>query len=170
VTLRLRPFGPDDEGAARAGHDDMAREGFTFLLDFDRSMNWDDWLARVAEIREGERLRGDHVRAAFLCAEVGGHLVGRVSIRFELNEFLAREGGHIGYAVLAPYRGRGYATATLCDAVALARESGLDRVLVVCDDANVASAAVIERAGGVLERVVHETEVPYRRYWIDADQ
>ena len=38
------------------------------------------------------------VPATFLVADVDGVLVGRTSIRHELDEFLAREGGHIGYA------------------------------------------------------------------------
>lgn len=29
-------------------------------------------------------------------------LIGRTSIRFEFNDFLAQRGGHIGYGVLAP--------------------------------------------------------------------
>lgn len=170
MTLRLRPFGPLDEVAARTAHDDLAGEGFTFLLDFDPTMGWDEWLARVAEIGEGHHLAEDRVRAALLCADVGGELVGRVSVRFELNEFLAREGGHIGYAVLAPHRGRGYATLMLREAVNVARDHGLDKVLVVCDDVNVASAAVIRHCDGVLENVVTDVAVPYRRYWIDTDR
>lgn len=146
----------------------MAVEGFTFLLDFDPSMTWDDWLENVETIREANNLPVDRVPAVFLGADVDGDVVGRVSVRFELNEFLAREGGHIGYAVLAPYRRRGYATAILDQALAVAHGRGLDRVLVVCDEVNVASAAVIERCGGVLERVVTDAAVPYSRYWIDT--
>lgn len=49
------------------------------------------------------------------------------------------------------------------------RELGVDRVLVTCDDEIVASAATIERCGGVLEDVVHrEGGAPTRRYRIDA--
>jgi predicted acetyltransferase len=42
-------------------------------------------------------------------------------------------------------------------------------VLVTCDDDNVASAAVIERCGGVFESLVDSAEgdVLTRRYWID---
>jgi len=42
----------------------------------------------------------------------------------------------------------------------------LERVLVTCDDGNVASARTIEKAGGVLEDV-RDTELGHtRRYWI----
>lgn len=50
-----------------------------------------------------------------------------------------------------------------------ARELGLDRVLLTCADTNVASAAIIERSGGVLQDkiMVGSRPVPTRRYWID---
>ena len=109
------------------------------------------------------------VPATFLVADVDGVLVGRTSIRHELDEFLAREGGHIGYAVVAEHRRRGYATEILRQSLVLARAVGVDRVLVTCDDDNVGSATVIERCGGVFESLVDSSEggPPKRRYWID---
>jgi nicotinamidase-related amidase len=103
-------------------------------------------------------------------AEVDGEIVGRTSIRHRLNDFLATEGGHIGYAVLAEHRRRGYATEILRQSLAIAAGLGIDRVLVTCDDDNTASATVIERCGGVFEdHVVGEGGVLMRRYWIDLD-
>ena len=105
----------------------------------------------------------------FLLAVVDGGIVGRVSIRFTLNEYLARAGGHIGYGVRPSMRRRGYATAILRQAVSLARSGGVGRLLVVCDDDNLGSAAVIERCGGLLESVTHPGDgtPPFRRYFID---
>ena len=106
--------------------------------------------------------------AAQLAAHVGEDLVGRVSIRFELNDYLAARGGHIGFGVLPAYRRRGFATEILRQALVLARSEGVSRVLLTCDDDNYGSAAVIERCGGVLESV--RTSLPndhaFRRYWI----
>ena len=48
-----------------------------------------------------------------------------------------------------------------------ARHLGMERVLVVCATDNVASARLIERQGGVLERVGPTEHGPARRYWID---
>jgi predicted acetyltransferase len=45
-----------------------------------------------------------------LVADVAGEIVGRTSIRHQLNDFLEREGRHIGYGVLPGHRRRGYAT------------------------------------------------------------
>ena len=44
---------------------------------------------------------------------------------------------------------------------------GVDPVLVTCDDDNVGSATIIERAGGILENLVaSESGTQTRRYWI----
>ena len=84
-----------------------------------------------------------------------------------MNAVLERIGGHVGYVVVPECRGRGYATAILAKAVAIARdELGIARVLVTCEENNLASIKVIERNGGVPDGVTHETSPPHRRYWI----
>jgi predicted acetyltransferase len=80
---------------------------------------------------------------------------------------LTSAGGHIGYCVLPRYRRRGYAAEILRQSLIIARAEGVDRVLVTCDEHNVGSATVVERAGGILEDVRRDpTGVPRRRYWI----
>ena len=88
------------------------------------------------------------VPGTFLVAEVDGQLVGRVSIRHELNAHLRREGGHIGYGVRPGFRGRGHATRMLALGLQRLAELGFDEVLVTCDHDNVGSIRVIERCGG----------------------
>ena len=167
MTLRLRPFDVSDEGACVAAHVILAAENFPFLLSYEPAMAWADWLARIERYRAGTRLPVGRVRSAFLVAEVDGEIVGRVSIRFALNDWLAREGGHIGYAVLPAFRRRGYATEMLRLALAIAKEEGVSPALLVCNDDNIASARVIERCGGVLEgRAIADDGRTIRRYWI----
>jgi len=110
MSLRLRPFGLGDEQEALAAHRALHEDGFTFLLGYTAGMAWPDWILDVERTRTGVDIPPDRVRAAFLAAEVDGALVGRVSVRFELNEYLAREGGHVGYGVLPAHRRQGYAT------------------------------------------------------------
>lgn len=167
--LRLRPYGDRDERAARQGHEEMKKDGFTFLLGLEENMTWEDWLYVNSQHRRGLSLSPGLVPAAQLCADVNGEIVGRVSIRFQLNKELERFGGHIGFGVLPAYRQRGYATEILRQGLVIARGEGLTRVLIVCDDDNRASARTIEKCGGVLEAVVTDEDdvTKIRRYWID---
>lgn len=166
--LVLRSPRPSDEAAFRAAHEVMAAEGFTFGLGFDPDADFAEYVDRLEGCRSGVDLPPRWVPSTFLVAEVGGVLVGRSSIRHELNDFLLHEGGHIGYGVLPEHRRRGHATEILRQSIVRARDLGIDRVLVTCDDTNTASLAVIERCGGTLESIVtgeHGDKV--RRYWVD---
>lgn len=165
-TVRLRPLVPADEAEATAAHLELAAEGFTFLFGFRPGQDWGEYLAAAARAADGADLPDGHVPATFRVIEVGGRLVGRVSVRHRLTPALAVDGGHIGYAVRAPYRGRGYATSALRRALGVARDVGVDVALVTCDDGNVASARVIERCGGVLVDVVGTEHGPVRRYHV----
>lgn len=164
--VRLRPPLPGDEAAFRDAHDELAAEGFTFGLRLEPGMAWDEYLAVLDDHRLGLNLPERFVPSTFLVADMDGRLVGRVSIRHELNDFLLREGGHIGYCVLRAHRRRGYATEMLRHALVVARSLGIDRVLLTCDDDNTGSIEVIESCGGKLDD--REPGGPgTRRYWID---
>jgi predicted acetyltransferase len=79
---------------------------------------------------------------------------------------LLRAGGHIGYGIRPSVRGRGLATWALPSVLVRTPALGLRKVLGTCGDSNLASARVIEKAGGVLEDV-RETELGLTpRYWI----
>ena len=167
MALRLRPYRLDDEASAVAIHNSMLAEEFHFLLYWNPSLSWPEFLAHLELARRGVNLPSDQVRAVQLAAVVDGELVGRASIRFELNDFLLREGGHIGYGVAPAFRRRGYASEILAQALVIIRADGVDRVLVTCDDNNVASMKAIEENGGVLEEIVTLKDGRnVRRYWI----
>lgn len=166
--LRLRPLRLTDEAAFLAAHEAMAADQFTFGLGYEPGMSWPAYLDALRAQRAGIVPPGGRlVPATFLVADVGGEIVGRTSVRHQLNDLLAHEGGHIGYGVLPEHRRRGYASEILRQSLVVARAEGVERVLVTCFDDNLASATVIERCGGVLESVVtSEGGHPTRRYWI----
>ena len=168
MNLRLRPYALDDEAAALRGHADVIGEDNHFLLGWQAEMEWAEFLQSGDDQRLGLDSSEYRVRGVQLAAIADGELVGRVSLRFELNDFFERRGGHIGYVVLPAHRRKGFATAILGQALVVARYEGVGRVLMYCDDANVASAKVIERCGGVLDEVFVSNELgaPWRRYWI----
>lgn len=96
-------------------------------------------------------------------------MVGFIAVRHRLNDFLLNIGGHIGYSIRPSRRREGHATRALGLALGRCRELGLSRALVTCDDTNAASAATIERCGGVLEdkRPRNDAGDLTRRYWIE---
>lgn len=77
----------------------------------------------------------------------GDTYLGRLSIRHYLKGWLVEYGGHIGYDVRPG--AQGHATAMLGAALPIAAQLGIDRVLVSCDEDNVASRRVIESNGGL---------------------
>lgn len=164
--LVIRPLRLEDEAQARDAHREMAREGFDFLLGPD--LPFDQLLQHLEREERGIDLAPGRVACTLRVATLDERIVGRVSVRHELNDFLLEVGGHVGYGVLRQWRGRGIATALLRWGLQYLRDLQVERALVTCDDDNIASARTIERCGGVLEDV---REVPggaaKRRYWID---
>jgi predicted acetyltransferase len=78
-------------------------------------------------------------------------IVGMINIRLALNEFLRREGGHIGYSIRPTERRKGYATAMLRETLVFCGNIGLRNIIIACDKENPASAGVIKNCGGVLD-------------------
>jgi predicted acetyltransferase len=168
-SVLLRPMDVWDEQQARQAHEELANDDFEFLF-VKPGEAWPVYLERVESGRLGVDLPDGWVPSTFLVAEVEGQVVGRVSIRHELNAFLQQFAGHIGYGVRPGFRRRGYATDILRRSLEVAASIGLARVLVTCDVDNLGSATVIERCGGVLENVVPgpEGSVSKCRYWVET--
>lgn len=167
--LRLRPVRLSDEARVRSAHSVLSAEGFEFAVGLAPDTLWSDYVQHLDRASRATALPVPWVPATFLLAFVGDDLVGRTSIRHQLNDSLLAVGGHIGYAVLPAFRLRGFATEILVQSLVIARSHDVQRVLVTCDDGNAASVGVIERCGGVLENIIDDPSggSPKRRYWID---
>lgn len=97
-----------------------------------------------------------------------GRVVGAANLRHRLNDRLLRLGGHIGYGIRPSDRRRGYATALLALTLEKARSLGLQRVLLCCDQGNVASERTIRKNGGIPdESHVEEDGTTVLRFWLD---
>ena len=110
------------------------------------------WLHRLAA--EGDPatvLPAGRVPCTYRWIVDGEQVLGAIALRHQLNDYLLRAGGHIGYGIRPSARRRGLATWALGEMLGQARDLGLDRVLLVCETDNLASAATIEHHGGVLD-------------------
>ena len=98
----------------------------------------------------------------------GDTYVGRLSVRHELNDFLYRIGGHIGYEIRPSKRRLGYGYEILRLGLEKARQMGFERVLLTCDETNIGSKKIIEQNGGVFENtsIVEGSPIKKLRYWI----
>ncbi|MET0468971.1 MAG: GNAT family N-acetyltransferase [Aeromicrobium sp.] len=167
--LVLRPLALTDEAAVTAAVAEFAAEDGEWSYRYRGDLPWPQYVSLVHGWEHGIDLPEGFVAHLELVAEIDGEIVGRTSIRWELNDFLSTLGGHIGYAVRPAHRRQGHATEILRQSVEILRARGVRRILVTCDDDNLASARVIEANGGVLEGVVPHSdpgERPRKRYWI----
>lgn len=153
--------------------------GFQFLRGLDKGETFAQFLETCDKSKRGIDLAPGFVPDSTFFAFVGNEVVGRSNLRHELNDHLAQVGGHIGYGVLPKFRRLGYATEILKQTLAFARQLGLSKALVTCDDDNIGSLRAIERCGGVLENKIEvnspqhptgtaktEVKTVKRRYWI----
>ena len=174
--IEIRSMGAADEDAAMQAEAELGAEGHTFLPlgRVDREP-WQAYLERVERAR-GQKSPHPEGRVPWsnLYLAEDGVLAAGLSLRHELTPWLREVAGHVGYVVRPAWRRRGHAGLLLAAGLHLAAERGMPQVLLTCDDGNIASARVIESAGGVLEDVRPVPGLPHlppkRRYWIETGQ
>lgn len=167
--LILRQLTVDDEKAFLEAYNAWDRSpGFLFAPSYEPTMKFSDYVDLLNDFSIGKRLPAGFVAATSLNAFVDGKIVGRAAVRHELNDFLFKAGGHVGYGVLPEYRRKGYAKLMLQGALDYCEKLGIKKVLVTCDDNNIGSIKTIESANGILENKIEVgTDAPLkRRYWI----
>lgn len=135
----------------------------------ERFASFEEWLKACVEGEHEETTPEGRVPATQYLAvrEQDSKLVGMIQVRHFLNEYLKREGGHIGYSVRKSERRKGYAAGMLNAALKDCKVLGITRVLVTCEPNNIASAGVIKANGGVYEKqIATEANGKLDHYWI----
>ena len=143
-------------------------------LNYDLNDLTNDFGAFVQGLRnqkDRSKLKPGRVSASEFWLIDKNEFIGRLSIRHELNEFLLKMGGHIGYEIRPSRRKQGYGTKILRLGLEKAKELGLQRVLVTCDEDNIGSKKIIEHNGGQFENSIQidGDNIKKLRYWIDIE-
>jgi predicted acetyltransferase len=124
------------------------------------------WLARMAAESFPATGPGRAARAVCVYRWIveGGQVLGGIALRYGHDDHIMQF-GHIGYGVKPSARRRGLAGWALGRMLGEAWKLGMERVLLVCERDNLASARTIERIGGVFEEIRETDDGPVRRYW-----
>ncbi|TVX96307.1 GNAT family N-acetyltransferase [Cohnella terricola] len=131
--------------------------------DFEKMIGWLNDNERGINLNEGWV-----PDSTFWLVSERNRILGVVNIRHKLTEFLMNRGGHIGYGIRPSDRKRGYATQLLSLSLDEAKKLGIYKVLVVCDENNVASERTIIRNGGISDNdFIEEDGNVIKRYWIN---
>jgi predicted acetyltransferase len=169
MTLTLRELTVADEQAFFDGFKEWAgEEPSWYTFSWKEGMSYAEMLEILRKEALGIELAPGRVPHTMLYGFVDGKIIGRVSVRHMLNDYLRKRGGHIGYAVAPKFRGKGYASEMMRQALEFCRKLGLKSIMITCSDSNVPSWKIIERFGGKLEDCIHDDEKNelMRRYWI----
>ena len=130
--------------------DEFLSEGETTIPGselMDKMDSFSEWLDYVSKNNNPLTVSSDWVVTTTLIALLDDDVVGIISLRHELNDFL-RDFGHIGYSVRPSYRRRGIATFMLSKVLEYARNIGMNCIQLSSHRDNVASTRTIRKNGG----------------------
>jgi predicted acetyltransferase len=136
-----------------------------------KEASYQEWLEKVQSDIDLANVPGDRVPAyTYFYVDDNDRIIGMANIRLELNDFLLREGGHIGYSIRPTERRKGYGVDMLQEIITFCKRIGLNRILITCDKRNIASAGVAKKCGGRLENEFYSEifQEVIQRYWIEA--
>ena len=135
----------------------------------DRFSSIEDWLQELKKRScEDTVPKGLVPSSTYLAVrEKDNYIVGMIDIRHYLNEYLTQVGGHIGYGVRKTERNKGYAKQMLKLALKKCKELKIKKVLITCDEDNIASEKVILSANAKLEDIRNVDGENKKRFWID---
>jgi predicted acetyltransferase len=127
--------------------------------------NFEAWLLETY-LMEKVAPKGYVTAHTYLFVDGEDRMLGAINIRHNLNGYLYNYGGHIGYGIRPSERMKGYGVKMLAMALPLAKEIGLEKVLITCHKENTPSRRIILRNGGVMENEVTKDGRTIERYWI----
>lgn len=131
------------------GRNKNRREGKVVDLVEERTIDASSFNNYVPSIVYGIYRHHSHIR------------VGNCDLRLGMNDELYYA-GNIGYRIEPPYRGNGYAYEACRILLDLAKEKGMQEVIITCSPDNIASLKTLEKLGGTY---LETTDVP-ESHWL----
>ncbi len=162
------------------GYRDYCREAYENNVTYFRPTNPaiidDGWFERTRDWYD-KKERGlipDQPVSFHYWAVDGDKFIGEFQLRTELTEKIMTGIGSIGYAVRVSEWRKGYGSEILRQGLEIAREKGMDKVILTINDKNTASIRLCEKFGGSLMDIIKsynpvEGDHLMRRYWIYLD-
>lgn len=132
---------------------------------------YEKWVKKVQADMDVANVAKEYVPSlTYFYVDNSDRIIGMINIRLGLNEFLLKEGGHIGYSIRPSERRKGYGTSMLREALVFCKRIGLNKILITCDKINLASAGVAKNCGGKLEDEFYSElyKEVVQRYWIET--
>lgn len=131
--------------------------------------SYDEWLnnlkknSNIDTLPEGRVLSNTFISVR----KEDNKIIGFVNLRYELNDYLLKFGGHIGDSIRPSERNKGYATEQLQICLKHCNDLGIKEVLLTCKDWNAASRQTIIKCGGKYENTKTDKDGNnLERYWI----
>ena len=132
-----------------------------------------NWFERTADwyAKKERGLVHGYAKGFHYWAVDNNKFIGEFQLRPDLDEELMKGIGSIGYSVRVSEWGKGYGKEILKQGLDIAREFGIDKVLLTINDNNIVSSHICELNGGILmDKITVETVDEgihiKRRYWI----
>ncbi|MCM1134159.1 MAG: GNAT family N-acetyltransferase [Clostridium sp.] len=130
-----------------------------------------DWIRETDNLRRRETCPTGLVDSDIYLGvrESDNKIVGVIELRHHINHpVLSLWGGQIGYCIRPGERRKGYARAMLEQVLERCRAEGQDKVLITCDEGNLASEKTILACGGRYQQTVwaEELSANMKRFWV----
>lgn len=131
----------------------------------------DNWFERTKEWYDNKMSGKEYPQSLYYYAVENEKFIGEFQLRLVLDENIMNGIGSIGYSVRLSEQGKGYGKEILKQGCKIAKEYGMNKVLLTINNNNIASIKCCESAGGILEDIIeseNEAEGKHllRRYWI----
>ncbi|MGM9947930.1 GNAT family N-acetyltransferase [Floccifex sp.] len=141
-----------------------ANERISGSAGLEQAIHYEDWLNGNCIPHYGK------VKEKIYLVFDGNELIGICDIRLETNEFINLYAGQIGYSVRPSQRKKGYASQILQFILKEAFQLGFSKILVTCNENNIASSKTIEKNGGIFESIIPHPGYPnVKRYYFMAN-